>query len=222
MVALLVAGMFALDRWVAETMAAATLLNVAWFALVGGGFLLWARSRSETRPVLGTLAAVAAVGAFVFYWTGVRDETVDEDVVTASRVAGAAEAEAALAGGGGAEAKDARPDAKPSGPVTLTTGMFTGVDGHDGSGEAAVVEEGGDRTLTFTDFDVDPGAQVEVWLTPGPDEIDDRIELGGLKGNVGDQQYEVPADADLNRYGTVVLYCTPFTVRIAVAPLEPA
>ena len=165
---------------------------------------------------------MAAVGAFVFYWTGVRDETVDEDVVTASRVAGAAEAEAALAGGGGAEAKDARPDAQPSGPVTLTTGMFTGVDGHDGSGEAAVVEEGGDRTLTFTDFDVDPGAQVEVWLTPGPDEIDDRIELGSLKGNVGDQQYEIPADADLNRYGTVVLYCTPFTVRIAVAPLERA
>ncbi len=38
---------------------------------------------------------------------------------------------------------------------------------------------------------------------------------------MGDQQYEIPADADLKRYGTVVLYCTPFTVRIAVADLKP-
>jgi hypothetical protein len=222
MVALLVAGMFALDRWVAETMAAATLLNVAWFALVGGGFLFWARSRSATAPILGTLAATAAIGAFVFYWTGVRDERVDEDVVTAGQVADAGEAEQALAGEAGSPAREAKPKPQPSGPVTLTTGMFTGVDGHDGSGDATVIEDDGARTLTFTDFDVDPGARVEVWLTPGPDQIDDRIELGELKGNVGDQQYEVPADADLNRYGTVVLYCTPFTVRIAVAPLARA
>jgi Electron transfer DM13 len=73
--------------------------------------------------------------------------------------------------------------------------------------------------LTFTDFDVDPGVDVEVYLTPGTDSVDDRLELGGLKGNVGDQQYEIRADADLRRYDTVILWCTPFTVRIAVAPL---
>ena len=61
---------------------------------------------------------------------------------------------------------------------------------------------------------------VEVWLTTGPNETSDRVDLGDLKGNVGDQQYEVPADADLERYSTVVLYCTPFTVRIAVADLK--
>lgn len=55
---------------------------------------------------------------------------------------------------------------------------------------------------------------------PGRDHFDDRVELGGLKGNVGDQEYAIPADADLRRYDTVVLYCTPFTVRIAVAPLS--
>ena len=71
------------------------------------------------------------------------------------------------------------------------------------------------RTSTSTQ-----GAQVEVWLTQGEASFDDRVELGGLKGNVGDQQYELPADADLTRYDTVVLYCTPFTVRIAVAPLS--
>ena len=57
---------------------------------------------------------------------------------------------------------------------------------------------------------------------PGPDEPTSPTgsSSASLKGNVGDQQYEIPADANLNHYGTVVLYCTPFTVRIAVAELS--
>ena len=75
--------------------------------------------------------------------------------------------------------------------------------------------------MTFTEFDVDPGVDVDVYLVPGDgSDVSDRVELGNLKGNVGDQQYEIPADADLNRYSTVVLWCKPFTVRIAVAELD--
>ena len=75
--------------------------------------------------------------------------------------------------------------------------------------------------MTFTEFDVDPGVDVDVYLVPGDgSDVSDRVELGNLKGNVGDQQYEIPADADLSRYGTVVLWCKPFTVRIAVAGLD--
>jgi hypothetical protein len=51
-------------------------------------------------------------------------------------------------------------------------------------------------------------------------DVSDRVELGNLKGNVGDQHYDIPAEANLNRYGTVVLWCNPFTVRIAVAVLR--
>lgn len=223
MVALLGGGMFALDRWVAETMTAATLLNVGWFVVVGGAFLLWARGGPAMTPIVGALGATALIGAFVFYWTGVRDEEVNEDVVTATRVADSAQAEQALGGEAAADQQPADPKPEPAGPVTLASGTFAGADGHAGSGKATVIEESkGDRTLTFTDFEVDPGAAVEVWLTPGPEETGDRIELGGLKGNVGDQQYEIPGDADLNKYGTVVLYCTPFTVRIAVAELDRA
>ena len=83
-----------------------------------------------------------------------------------------------------------------------------------------VEQPGGERVLTFTEFDVDPGVDVEVYLTPSTESVDDRVELGGLKGNVGDQQYEIPADADLREYSNVILWCTPFTVRIAVAELD--
>jgi hypothetical protein len=216
-------GLLVLQRWVAETKTAAIVLVSVWFALVGIAALVAVSRRPELRaPVLGTFAAILIATVAVGYWTGFRDSEVNEDVVVATAEASDDEREMALASGGqDAEAPEKDKPERPAEPVSLAMGPFTGEDGHAGSGTATVVKEpGGARTLTFTDFDVDPGAQVEVWLTPGEDTFDDRVELGGLKGNVGDQQYDLPADADLTRYDTVVLYCTPFTVRIAVAPLS--
>jgi hypothetical protein len=212
-------GLLVLQRWVAETKTAAIALVGVWFVLVGIGVLIAARARPELRgAILGTYAAIVIASAVVGYWTGFRNDEVNEDVVMATVAARGAERDAALAG----EMPDAAAAKQetPAGPVALATGDFAGADGHAGTGTATVVREaGGKRTLTFTEFDVDPGAKVEVWLTRDESSTDDRVELGGLKGNVGDQQYEVPADADLGDYDTVVLYCTPFTVRIAVAPL---
>ena len=212
-------GLLVLQRWVAETKTAAIALVGIWFVLVGIGVLLAARARPELRgPILGTYAAIVVASAVVGYWTGFRDDKVDEDVVMATVAAQGEERDAALAGGQADGATKAAREA--AGPVALATGDFAGADGHAGTGVATVVREAsGKRTLTFTEFDVDPGAQVEVWLTRDESSTDDRVELGGLKGNVGDQQYEIPADADLSDYDTVVLYCTPFTVRIAVAAL---
>ncbi len=213
-------GLLVLQRWVAETMDAAIVLVSVWFVLVGAAVLVAVRRRPELRAAaLGTYAAIAVASAAVGYWTGFRDKTVDEDVVMATVAASGAERDVALAGGA-ADRPEPKPNGEPTGPVRLASGEFSGADGHAGSGVATVVRDAdGARTLTFTEFDVDPGVKVEVWLTRDEASVDDRVELGGLKGNVGDQQYAIPADADLGAYDTVVLYCTPFTVRIAVAPL---
>jgi hypothetical protein len=210
------AGSLVLQRWVAETRGAAIALVVAWYAVVGLGAFAYTRSRPWARlPALGTVAAVLVATVAVGYWTGFRDDEVDEDVAMASGRATEPERDAALGGEGG------EPRKERSGPVELASGPFTGEDGHSGSGTATVVEQpDSERVLTFTDFDVDPGAAVEVYLTPDTGDVSDRVELGGLKGNVGDQQYEIPASADLGRYDSVVLWCTPFTVRIAVAELS--
>ena len=213
---LIAGGSAFLQRDVAETITAALILSVIWAGLVALGFLAYARPRGMLRPVIGALAAGGIVAGFGFWYFSVRDEEVDEAVATATQSAAPTQAEAGLSGGGSAGEQQ-----KPAGNVNLAMGSFTGADGHNGRGTATVVQEpGGGRQLTFTDFDVSPGAEVEVWLTPDAGETEDKIVLGDLKGNVGNQQYEVPADADLNRYGTVVLYCTPFTVRIAVAELR--
>jgi hypothetical protein len=54
----------------------------------------------------------------------------------------------------------------------------------------------------------------------GDGDVDDFVDLGGLKGNVGDQQYAIPPRTDLARYSTVVVWCRAFTVSFAKA--EPA
>ena len=206
--------MLILQRWVTETRSVAIVLVVAWIALVGAVAVLLTRTRPELRrPVLGTWAAVVIGTVAVGWWTGFRDTEVMEDVAVAGTRASAVQRERAL----GADA----PEPRQNRSVELARGSFSGEDGHSGTGAATVVAQpSGERLLTFTRFDVDPGADVEVYLSTSSDEVSDRIELGGLKGNVGDQQYEIPADADLRRYPNVVLWCTPFTVRIAVATLD--
>ena len=213
-------GLVVLQRWVAETRGAAIALVSVWFAVVGVAALLAVRARPGLRvAVLGTYAAIALAAGAIGYWTGFRDSEVDEDVVTASAPADERERAGGLAAQDEASPSPPRSDAS-AGPVELVRGDFEGVDGHAGTGVASVIRDrDGARFLTFTEFDVDPGAEVEVWLTRDDSSTDDRVELGDLKGNVGDQQYEIPDAADLMAYDTVVLYCTPFTVRIAVAAL---
>jgi hypothetical protein len=96
---------------------------------------------------------------------------------------------------------------------------------HDTSGHASILTDGSQRFLRLTDFSTSNGPDVHVYLTAGvtangPQSAfdDDFVELGGLKGNVGDQNYEVPADADA-RYRTVVIWCDRFNVVFGAADL---
>ena len=45
------------------------------------------------------------------------------------------------------------------------------------------------------------------------------VELGELKGNIGDQNYDLPASVDLARYRAVTVWCKRFSVNFATAPL---
>jgi hypothetical protein len=48
------------------------------------------------------------------------------------------------------------------------------------------------------------------------------VELGSLKGNQGDQNYDVPSSVDLGKYRAVTIWCYRFSVNFATAPLAPA
>jgi hypothetical protein len=159
------------------------------------------------RPVRTTLA-VAAVASIATAFVVTRGKTVDEDIVTAAP----------------SQTSDVRPQASARN-VQILSGTFNGESGHRGEGKAAVVELAkGGRVVTFSEFDVDPGAGgLRVYMHEGKSDSDDLgefVEIAKLKGNRGDQQYEIPSKLDLGRYDTVVIWCVPFSTRIAQAPLS--
>jgi hypothetical protein len=112
-------------------------------------------------------------------------------------------------------------------PVALLSGMFSGFDAiHYGEGRATVYElPDGSRILRFEDFDIGNGPDLYVYLTTErptsiSESFGDFIDLGALKGNIGNQNYTIPAGTDLTLYNTVVIYCRPFQVNFVVAPLN--
>jgi hypothetical protein len=110
--------------------------------------------------------------------------------------------------------------------TAVAQGEFAGADNvHQGSGSAAIFQQGDQRVLRFEEFSVTNGPDLHVILTKHPspagrsDVGDDYIDLGSLKGNMGNQNYEIPADVDLSTYQGVVIYCVPFHVVFATAKL---
>ena len=109
--------------------------------------------------------------------------------------------------------------------VTLVSGEFISRS-HETSGRALVLNDGSEqRFLRFEDFRTDNGPDVNVWLSSAPpdasarDFLDDWVDLGDIKGNVGAQNYEIPPSVDLDRYSTVLIWCVRFSVAFGAAGL---
>ena len=47
------------------------------------------------------------------------------------------------------------------------------------------------------------------------------IDLGVLKGNIGDQNYTLGSDVDLGKYRAVSIWCKRFSVNFGAAALRP-
>jgi len=47
------------------------------------------------------------------------------------------------------------------------------------------------------------------------------VDLGVIKGNVGDQNYKLAADLDLSKYRAVSIWCKRFSVNFGAAALRP-
>lgn len=103
----------------------------------------------------------------------------------------------------------------------LATGTFSGRDGHEAQGTARVVEVDGRTVVRLENFAVTNGPDLRVVLTPaGGEEAAGGTDLGALKGNEGNQNYEVPADVDVTDVGAVLIWCRAFSVPFGAAPLQ--
>jgi hypothetical protein len=171
------------------------------------------------RLLVGSIAlVVVAVTAFVLLYfepqTLFIDDRVDDPLPT---VAGDQASSAAPRTGGGERPEPAI--------ETLRSGTFRSYE-HSTSGEARAIRlPDGSRYLRLEDFETSNGPDVRVYLSaapaggPGDTFDDDYGELGELKGNIGDQNYTIPAGVDLDRFGTAVIWCERFSVAFGAAPL---
>lgn len=97
---------------------------------------------------------------------------------------------------------------------------------HGTSGTATVLAAGDQRVLRFEGLNTDNGPDLRVYLVAGVTATspegqldDDFVDLGRLKGNIGDQNYDIPAGTDLAKYKTVVIWCKRFSTAFGAADL---
>ncbi len=113
--------------------------------------------------------------------------------------------------------------------LKLKTGALRDADGfHKGSGQAAIYRlPDGSHVLRLEDLRVTNGPNLHVILTPHANpmarsdvKVQGYVDLGKLKGNIGNQNYEIPAKVDVATQMSVVIYCKTFHVIFTVAPLQ--
>jgi len=112
---------------------------------------------------------------------------------------------------------------EPAGPVAVNTGSFFGID-HSAEGTATIYEQDGRYVLRFEDdTDIQNGPDLYVWVLESSDyeggDPGAYIDLGKIKGNVGGQNYVLPAAFDPDAHRFVLVWCLRFSVPFAGAPL---
>jgi hypothetical protein len=174
------------------------------------------------------IAAAVAVGVvlFVLYWFQPQklfiDDSVDEAIPTAT-----ADTTVPLQSSDAA-APAPSGTAAPTAPVELARGEFVSLD-HGTSGTARVLElADGSRIVRLEGVDTSNGPDLFVYLSPNVASGDESafdenfLNLGRLKGNQGDQNYDLPADVDLTGFASVVIWCDRFNSAFGAADLAAA
>jgi hypothetical protein len=116
--------------------------------------------------------------------------------------------------------------------VALASGTFISHE-HGTTGSARLLElPDGSRVLRIEGLATTDGPDLRVWLSDAP-VVEGRegwflfddgayLDLGALKGNIGDANYPVPPEADLTTLTSVSIWCRRFTVSFGAAALAPA
>jgi hypothetical protein len=173
------------------------------------------RSRRRWAIGLGALAVVIAAATFVLVVFQpqklILDDEVNEAVPTVSVEPAAPDQSAAQV-------------PSTTEPTALRTGSFVGLE-HGTDGTAQILRVDDADFLRLEELDTSNGPDLYVYLTTnpatGPEDAfdDDFVDLGRLKGNVGNQNYQLPTGLDLERYTTVVIWCDRFDAAFGAADL---
>ncbi len=123
---------------------------------------------------------------------------------------------------------EALPFASASSTQAIESGVLYGI-AHPTEGRATIYRMGdGALMLRFTNFRTSNGPNVHVYLVAADDAKGSEtvlhagfIDLGPIKGNIGDQNYALGSDMDLSKYHAVFIWCKRFSVNFGAASLKP-
>ena len=106
-------------------------------------------------------------------------------------------------------------------PMMSASGVFVGVgDGiHSTEGTAKVLSADNSKFLRFEEFKATNGPDLHVYLATD-EKATDYVDLGSLKANIGNQNYQIPEGTDLAKYDTVLVWCKQFSVLFGHAELS--
>ena len=168
------------------------------------------RPRRRLRLLVIAGIALAVLAVFVAVWFQPQKLWIDDRVEEAAPRAPAPPSSTVV---------PARPELR---------GQFVSLD-HGTTGVARVVDAGeGQRVVRLEGLDTSNGPDLFLYLTAnradGPEDKfdDDFVNLGRLRGNKGDQNYDVPAGVDLDRFATVLIWCDRFNSAFGAADLVRA
>jgi hypothetical protein len=181
------------------------------------------------KTIVAIGAGVAIIGLIVVLvvtrpWLAFIDVRVDETLPSASTSTSSSTAAPVEPKETGTSAT-----AAPSEAVRLRSGEFISHE-HETSGSVRIVENpDGTRVLAIENLATTNGPDVHVWLSASDvvEGVDgwfvaggaDFVDLGPIKGNLGNQVYDLPADVDLDQYPSVALWCVQFGVSFGAAQL---
>ena len=195
------------------------------------------RRRTLALAAVGCGLALGVVLVVFQPWKLVVDDVVDEALPTVSSAPAQVPRSSRPAGSPTAETGATSPAApSPTSepgtrPVVLARGTLISHE-HATSGRVVLLRlPDGSRVVRLEELDTSNGPDLKVWLTDrrvvdGPSGwtvFDDGryLDLGSLKGNKGNQNYAVPADAELAGLTSVSIWCDRFNVSFGAATLEP-
>jgi len=107
--------------------------------------------------------------------------------------------------------------------IILTySGTFVGVgDGiHDAQGMVRTISvSDGNNVLRLENFKATNGPDLYVYLATD-NNASEFVNLGKLKANNGNQNYNIPENTDLEKYNKVLIWCKSFSVLFGNADLS--
>lgn len=200
------------------------------------GIYRWFTATRFRKGVLAAGVAVAIPAIALAWWLGsplFLNKTVDEEfprTVNAEIPVDMTRAEAEEIMLDAAATDDVTTEGMTDGMLEIVTtvvksGSLRDEDRlHKGSGTATIYNLGdGSNVLRLEELNVTNGPDLFVLLMQDPegrDKSQGYVELGRLKGNRGNQNYDIPADIDVSEHNAIMIYCRAFSVVFSTAPLE--